>query len=491
MNIQAAFAALLFPILVLLAVGAAAADNLQQCVRFLAPEQRSIITAPVCTLGIATSCKPIAQVEIMARYIPTHVDSAIIDTIARLKGPSFRYLWSLSSIPNQLTMGIGIIIDVTFTDGDIFGLKREGIFLSHQKIDYPTLKSLAYDYPQAHFFNHDTLEIPAADPSWHEFAQMYWNEQSIAVRVVVRDPSFNAEPADNLLDRMGIQICADPEKKRWLYPTDKDKVLIVSVPLSGQPFRQTFQPTFTDNGTYQLNSIKSLLSLSCSVDKHTNKGFSVTVTIPAYLFGKSLPPDMGFNIIVTTNDAHGNLVTSSLINAEGYNNLSPLLWPTLSLQPKPISKVYWIIWLACFLAGIVVPLFVYLIFASFAKAPPEMVLARQSDAEQKEFARIRKVIDLFILQPDTTGAGIAGELQTSLQHLKKQVKRSTGLSFNDYCAFLRTEIVCERLRSSDATDDVIAATVGFHDVKDMYRCFRRFYRMSTENFRKTQKIEHR
>jgi AraC-like DNA-binding protein len=488
MNIRPFFAALFSLPLVFLIIECAWADDLQQCVRFLAPEQRSTIHAPVCTLGIAASCKPIAQVEIMVRYIPAHANSAIVDTIARLKGPSFCYLWNLSSIPNQLTMGIGIIIEVTFTDGEMFGTRREGIFLAHQKIDYPVLKPLAYDFPQTSSFTQDTFEIPVADLSCREFAQMYWNERSIVARVVVRDPFFNSGPGDNLLDRMGIQICADPEKKRSLYPSDK--VLIVSVPLSGQPFRQTFQPTFNDDGTYQLDSIKTRLNLSYFVDKQTNKGFSLTVTIPAYLFGKSLPPDMGFNIVVTTNDAYGNLVVSSFINAEGYNNFSPRLWPTLTLLPKPITKVYWIIWLVCFLAGIVAPLLVYLIYASFTKASPEIMLGRRSDAEQKEFGRIRKIIDLLILQPDITGAKIAGELQISQQHLKKQVKRATGLSFMDYCAYLRTEIVCERLRSSDATDKVIAATSGFRDVKEMRRCFRRFYRMSPENFRETQKIVH-
>ena len=476
------------PALVLLICERVPAEDLQQCVRFLAPEQKSTIRAPVCTLGIAASCKPISQVEIMVRYIPANANSAIVDTIARLNGPSFRYLWRLSSIPNQLTMGIGIIIEVTFTDGEMFGTRREGIFLAHQKIDYPALRPLAYDYPSARLFTQDTLEIPVADLSCREFAQMYWNEQSITVQVTVRDPFFNSGPADNQLDRMGIQICADPEKKRSLYPSDK--VLIVSIPLSGQPFLQTFQPTFNDDGTYQLDSIKTRLKLSYSVDKQTNKGFVVTVKIPAYLFGQSLPSDMGFNIVVTTNDAYGNFVISSLVDAEGYNNFSPLLWPTLSLLPKPITKVYWITWLAYFLAGIVIPLVVYLIFSLFTKAPPEVVHSRRSDAEQKEFERFRKVIDFFILQPDIKSAEIAGELQISLQHLTKQVKRATGLSFKNYCAYLRTEIVCERLRSSDATDEVIAATSGFRDVLEMRRCFRQFYRMSPEDFRETQKIEH-
>jgi AraC-like DNA-binding protein len=488
MNTQPCIPAFFFPALIFLIIGAAAADDLQQCVRFLAPEQKAVIVAPFCTLGVASSCKPIEQVVIMARYLPPHLDSTIVDTIARLNGPSFRYIWSLSSIPNQLSMGIGIIIEVTFADGEMFGTRREGIFLAHQKIDYPTLKPVAYDFATTGSFGHDTLAIATSDPSRREFVQLYWNEQALALRVTVQDPAFNGAPAGNLLDRMGIEVCVDPDKKRSLYPSGED--LFVVVPLSGQPYRKTFQPIFNSDGSYELDTIKTRLTLTYAVDKQTGKGFTATVAIPAYLFGKSIPPDMGFNVIVNTNDGAGNLVASSLIDAEGYNKFSPELWPTLVVLPKPISKVSWIIWLACFLAGIAVPLVLYLFFSSFTRASPADVLARRSEAEQREFGRIREVIDNFILEPSMQLSSLAAELQTPLTQLKIQVKRSTGLSLRDYIRFLRTEIVCERLRSSDATDEVVASTGGFRGVKEMQRSFRRFYRMSPTDFRKTQKIEH-
>ncbi len=479
---------LLFPALVFLISGISLGDDLQQCVQFCAPEQKTILVAPTCTLGVATSCKPIGEVDIMARYVPARSDSAIIDTIARLKGPSFRYIWNLSSIPNQLTLGIGIIIEVTFADGEMYGTRREGIFLAHQKIDYPTLKPLAYDFPESRSFNHDTMMLATGDPSRQESVQMFWNEQSVVVRVTVRDPMFCSDRSESLLDRMGIDICADPEKKRSLYPSEED--LFITVPLSGEPYRKTFQPTFNADGTFNLNIIKSRLNISSTVEKQSGIGFTASVTIPAYLFGKTIPADMGFNVIVSTTDAQGNLVGSSFIEAEGLNKFSPELWPTLVVLPKPISKVSWIVWIACFVAGIVIPLVLYLVFSSFARPSPASVIRRRSEDEKQEFARIRDITDQFILQTEGTLAAIAGELQTPLPKLRKQVKRATGMSFQNYLQYLRTEIVCERLRSSNATEEVVAATSGFRNTREMQRFFRRFYRMSPQEFRNTQKIEH-
>jgi AraC-like DNA-binding protein len=477
-----------FPALVFLITGISLGDDLQHCVQFSAPEQKAVIIAPICTLGVASSCRPIQQVDIMARYLPAQGDSSIVDTIARLRGPSFRYIWNLSSIPNQLSQGIGIIIEVTFADGEMFGTRREGIFLAHQKIDYPTLKPLVYDFPESRSFNHDTVVLASGDPSRLEYVQMYWNEQSIAVRVTVRDPSFSADRSESLLDRMGIEICADPEKKRSLYPSEED--LIITVPLSGEPYRKTFQPTFNADGTFNLNIIKTRLNLSSTVEKQSGRGFTETVTIPAYLFGKTIPTTMGFNVIVSTADARGNLVSSSFIEAAGLNKFSPELWPTLVVLPKPISKIPWIIWIACFVVGITIPLVLYLFFSSFGRASPASAIRRRSDAEKLEFSRIRETIDQFILQPEGTLAAIAGELQTPLPKLRKLVKRATGMSFQNYLQYLRTEIVCERLRSSNATEMVVAATSGFRTIREMQRFFRRFYRMSPEEFRSTQKIEH-
>jgi transcriptional regulator GlxA family with amidase domain len=64
----------------------------------------------------------------------------------------------------------------------------------------------------------------------------------------------------------------------------------------------------------------------------------------------------------------------------------------------------------------------------------------------------------------------------------------TGMSFKNYVMYLRTEIVCERLRSSHSSEVSIAETCGFKNVNEMERFFQKFHHTTPYNFRKTQQI---
>lgn len=463
-----------------------AGDNLKYCLHFKVPDQKSIVTVPVCTLGVDSSCKNIEKAEIRVRYFPRNSDTAIITNIGSIYKSPFIKIWNLSDIPNQLTIGIGVIIEVSFMDGDVFGLRREGIFLAHKPVDYPPDKQLSYEYPGIKDFPSDTIRFPSSKPGLSAFAQMYWNEKAITVRVNVGDMSFDSSLSQKVLEQAGIEILIDPEKKRRIYPTDD--IMRFVVPLSGKPYRVTYQPLFHDGETYQLKQTNVRSNFDYSIEKKNNVGFSVTFSIPSYLFGKSLPQEMGYNLIVKTADKKEKVITLSLVNAGMYNDYSPFLWPALTILAKPVLKAQWLILLVSFFAGFLIPLGVYFIVHTLTKDRPRVLVIKRTDAEKREFEKAKEAIDRAITQKDISAVSVAAEINVSPKQLGITIKKLTGLSFKNYTMYLRTEIVCERLRSSHSSEASIAQSCGFHDVKEMGRYFQRFHHTSPQKYRRAQQI---
>lgn len=476
--------------MILLTVAFAASagpGGLKQCVRFKAPDQKSIIITPVCTLGVDSSCKDIEKVEIRARYCPFGSDTLIERGIGTISTPPFVKVWDLSGIPNQLTMGVGVLIIVNFADGDAFGLHREGIFLAHQSVNYPPIQKVSYEYAGVKEFQADTIRINLSKAGVTAFARIYWNEKGITFTVNIRDTLFDSSASQKNPEQACIEILVDPSKKRMPYPTED--IMRFVVPLAGTPYRITYQPIFNNEITYQLKLATVRGSFDYSVRTKNHEGFSAVFSIPRYLFGKSLPQEeIGYNIVVKT--LHDN--TSSLVNARnGYNHYSPLLWPSLMLLPKPLIKARWLILLVSFFAGILIPLLSYVFFSALAKKKPRVILIRGRETEKRSFENVKEVLDRYVLKKGISSAEIAPELKElnlSPRQIESIVKKVTSLSFKNYVMYLRTEIVCERLRSSFSNEVSIAESCGFSNVKELERYFKRFHHMTPQNFRKMQQI---
>jgi AraC-like DNA-binding protein len=461
----------------------AAPDGLKKCLRFKAPDQKSLITIPVCTLGVDSSCKEVEKVEIRVRYCPYGSDTLIETNIGTITKPPFLKIWDLSAIPNQLSIGIGVLIIVTFVDGDAYGLHREGIFLAHQAISYPSEQQVPYEYPGTREFPTDTIRIVPGKTGPTGFAQIYWNEKGVTFRVSVLDTLFDSSASQKILEQAGIEIVVDPAKKRRPYPTDD--IMRFVVPLAGKPHRITYQPIFNDGQTYQLKLATARGTFDYSIEKTDRKGFTVVFSIPCYLFGKSLPAGMDYNIIVKTT----NKKLLSLINTgNGFNHYSPLLWPSLTILPKPLAKARWLILLVSFLGGFCITLCAYGVFVLFASTRPRVILTRVPDAEKRSFEKLKEALDRQVIQKDMSSASIASELNISPSQLEATIKKATGLKFRNYAMYLRTEIVCERLRSSYSSEASIAESCGFRNVKEQERWFKRFHHMTPQNFRRIQQV---
>ena len=72
--------------------------------------------------------------------------------------------------------------------------------------------------------------------------------------------------------------------------------------------------------------------------------------------------------------------------------------------------------------------------------------------------------------------------------VKRKVRKATGMKLKRYIAFLRTEIACERLRSTNAPEETVATSSGFRTLSEMRRTFKRFYQVSPIDFRNSRQI---
>jgi AraC-like DNA-binding protein len=462
---------------------AAAPEELDKCVHFRAPEQKSVITIPVCTLGVESACKEIEQVEIRARYCPSGSDTLVERAIGSLTTPPFLKIWDLAQIPNQLTFGVGVLIIVNFADGDAFGLHREGIFLAHQPIYYPPACQVSYDYYGTKVFAADTVRIIPSKTGATAFARMFWSEKGITFNVSVHDTLFDSSASQKILEQRGIEILIDPSKKRSPYPDDN--IMRLVVPLAGKPFLIVYQPVFNNYQTYQLKQSITPVNVYCSIHYLHRSGFTVDVSIPRYLFRTSLPRDANYNIIAKTSR---NSISSLVNVGNGFNHFSPLLWPSMTLLPKPLFKARWLILLVSFLAGLLLPLLGYACFTMLTKDRPRVILVRRPDAEKRAFEKIKETLDRYVTRKDLSADVVAPEVNMVARQLETAVKKATGLSFRKYAMYLRTEIVCERLRSSFSSEASIAESCGFRNVREMARWFRRFHHMTPQIFRKEQQV---
>jgi transcriptional regulator GlxA family with amidase domain len=122
------------------------------------------------------------------------------------------------------------------------------------------------------------------------------------------------------------------------------------------------------------------------------------------------------------------------------------------------------------------------------KDHPRVLYINHTKEEKLAFEKAKEVIDRLITGKDMTIQDIAGEVQLTPQQLEKIIKKVTSISYKDYLGYLRTEIVCERLRSSHSGEDAIAESCGFTNAKEMARTFRKYHHITPANYRKVQQV---
>lgn len=453
----------------------------QESISFTLPEQGSLISTPVCTLLVESDTR-IRRVEFQARYMNVQ-DSAVIINLGTVSKAPFQTVWDISDIPNQLISGVSLLAIAIMGNWKEEETKREGVFFVHQPIKRP-LKTIHYDHKGTKKIKSDTISFKYARSPGTVTSSLYWNENDITVLLEVKDPLFYANVTREELAGMGMEIMLDPSMGRKPYP-DKN-ILSYAVPLYGKPYRIIYNPQFDSSGSFKLITSTELCDFKHHVTKEDFKGFKIYFSIPLEKIATPLPEEIGCNLVVKTL-VDNNIVRSPWINHGPVASYSPFVWGSIKFHPKPFYKNRLLIGGISFGSGFLLTLLIQLLIFSLRKTGTGGTTKR-SEAEEKAFERIKEAMEKRITQKNAAKEDIAKDLKISVKKLNKLIKSFTGLSFQNYLMYNRTEIAKERLRSSHCNEATVAEACGFQNAQEMEKYFQKFHRTTPGKFRSEQQV---
>ncbi len=455
-----------------------------ECINFVLPEQGSVIDIPSCTLQVDASCEKIKSVEFQARYFKFNNDTPVITSLGIISRPPFKMIWDVSEIPNQLLSGVSFLAEATFSKDSTETIKREGVFFTHQSVPRPSL-IIPYEFPGRKEILADSIVFTPPRLAMTITGSVYWNEKELTVIIDVKDPLFYVNMSRELLAGLGLEVLIDPSSSRKPYP-HKD-VQIYNLPLYGNAFRMIYKPVFDDSGSFTLASKSLPCDFNASIQKEDFKGFKIYFPIPMKEFSDSLPKSFGMNLIVKTLGEGNQIVRTPWVKGNVFEAYSPYIWGTTLLQSKPFYKNRLLMWGVFFVAGFLFTFIFYQIFTSFRK-PHKIIRFERSEAEQQQFERIKEAIERKVTQKNLSNERFAHELKMSYKRLNRLIKKFTGMTFNNYLMFCRTEIAMERLRSSHCSEASIAESCGFGSVHELEKYFLKFHRTTPFKYRSQQQI---
>ena len=460
-------------------------SSAQQCLKFITPVTGGVVYEPVCTLLVEKeNCRrSIRKVEFQARYFAAGADTPSVISIGSVSRTPYMVVWDLTDIPNQLFSGASFFAEATLSNGETEAARREGVFFLHQKVDR-RFYHVPYGFPGAKKVAADPLILPAPRAEESITASVYWNEKELVFIARVRDPKFTAKISPELLASQGIEILLDPRRERKPFP-GKD-VFLFSVPLNGKPYRILYKPVPDDSGSFTFLTSTSPSDIKVDIDKREHEGFTIRCPLPSGVFGTSLPEEISCNIVAKTLVDSGKIKRTSWVKASLYDTYSPYIWGELRLQPRPVLMNRPLFAAIFFGIGFLLTLLISALVMLVSK-PAVKNIADQSDEDRQQFTAIREVLDSFVVANVSIEAA-AKALNTTSKKLSLLLKRTTGMTFNDYMMYARIEIAKERLRSSHCTEEAIALACGFHSLSEMDKYFMKFHRLTPAKFRSEQQV---
>ncbi len=455
-----------------------------ECILFNSPKPGKIITTPQCTLSLESTCKDIKKIELQARYFSLFSDTANIVNIGTLDKPPYQFVWDISSLPNQLFAGVAFLAEVYHKNGNIYDIRREGVFFAHQAIIYKR-KTIVYDFPGSRKLSSDTIIIPGNRDNLSIKSSIYWNEKNLTFLIAVDDPFFHSNLPKSALSDICVEIMLDPSISRKPYPSKE--VVAFNIPLYGIPYIINYKPAFDETGTFKLISNSSTCDFPYSIFKEDYKGYEILFPIPKKIFGGVIPDSLTCNIALKVMDKNNRLKTVSWVRTNQYDIHSPFVWNTIVRLPKPFYKNRILIFSAGFIAGLIFITLIWIII-SYARKPKLKKAIEKTEAEQKLFDNLKEAIDRQITYKNITNEIVAKELHISPKKLNNLVKRLTGYSFHNYLMLARIEIAKERLRSSFCNESTIADACGFKDEAELEKYFLKFEHTSPAKYREKQQV---
>lgn len=106
---------------------------------------------------------------------------------------------------------------------------------------------------------------------------------------------------------------------------------------------------------------------------------------------------------------------------------------------------------------------------------------------QRNVERIRVIMDYVELhyQENTSQADIAQKFGFSREHFTRYFKKCTGITFREYLIRYRLNEAKKRLTATEETELKIALDTGFTDVKQLITAFKKYYKETPGQYRKS------
>jgi AraC-like DNA-binding protein len=452
------------------------------CVSMELPETGSIISTPLCTVGVKT-CKQVSTVQFRAQYsMPDRaMDTVII--IGSVTSPPFKRVWKTESLPNVVYKGITVYAEALLKNGMRQTVSRQGIFMVTKPVFRPMAMIPFSKSNGSPLFSQSRTDkrLPAT-----VHASACYSDDALRFSIRVLSPIVFNSLSHEMLSEMGIDLCLDPRLLRRPYPSDSTVVL--TIPLDGVPFITMHKAVWNASGSFEISTNKAPASCIYDIRKEDTKGFAISLAVSKDLMSGSIPDSFGCNIIVKIPGDNNHIERLSWGNASGPGAYSPLLWGTVRLMPRPFFQNRFVQWLLAFVAGMFLAGAGWLVYFLLKKKSTTFEKFEQSEDEKKISDRVYVFIEESITKKDISLHWVAQELDLQAKQIERLIKKYKGKTFKDYLMFLRVEIAKEMLRSSHAGEKSIADSCGFKNVSEMEKYFSRFCRTTPYRFRKQNQV---
>jgi len=475
----------LVPLFLVLAAGmgiTVRAGAAASCISFESPRSGAVVSAPLCTVAVK-ACDQVGSITFSARYSLAGQNRDTLVALGRVKRPLFSFVWNAGSVPNQLYKGMTLIAEASFTNGQRVSFKQGGVFIANKPVPF-FAAAIPFAKGEGSLLFAKNVAAGRAPGAAHVAA--CWNKGGITI-LTKAQAAFNFSGASkDKLAAMGVEVCIDPSLSRKPYPPQQ--AFSFAVPLDGPPFRILYKPVFSEDGSFSIATEREPYACANEVHKEDGKGFTIDVTVPAALFGATLPDSFGCNVVVRLPGENGQITSISWTESPESDQLSPYTWGTVTLLPKPFFSSGWMQWFMSFVAGLLLALLGGGVFFFIRKRTMSFDQFEQTEEEKKLSDQVCQFIDEAITFKELSLDWAAEKLGLTQGRISAVLKKCGGKNFRDYIMAQRIEIAKERLRSSHSSVASIAESCGFKNVGEMEKYFSRICRTTPLRYRKDNQV---
>ena len=454
-----------------------------QCVTFEDPKPDAPVTAAACTVSLQT-CESVRSVMIKAHYFSE--DGATADTVVlgSISRPPFKLVWNISDVPNQLGRGVTLFAVATMKNGSAQIRKCEGIFFRHKPVARPSYEAAYGSKPDDRRRN--AMILGSALSHVQANASIAWDKTGCMFRIDVNDPLFYTGLPSKKLDSIGVEILIDRHNRRLTHLTDD--ILILTIPVSGQPAIVHAKPKRESDGSFAIRRIKVPYPLSSSIQKADFKGYTIRISIPWKELDLRRQKSFGCNVLARVVDEEGHIHTLSWARQAGEAVYAPCSWGEVRLADKPLLADFLIACILSFIAGCAAGSLAILVYRQVVRLGTPLSRFEQSEEDEREAAIVEQAIHAQVTKTDLTITDISLKTAISPKKINRLIRRKHGETFTSFLMRSRIEIAKERLRSSHSSEASIASSCGFSSVTQMEKYFRKFYRTTPYKYREHYQV---